>query len=265
MYYRRGEYKRPHLEAWHAQTQLLWYWWTPHAMQICFMWGKSKSPTRLCLPNLGLHPKKFSLWMTLPRTSSLSGAVFPAMFDSSPKQWTEGVRPPYEVNDEHLRSFAKCFDCSNLFSNSSTVVFRKKKMGRLREKQRSLEFTRSVDFFLQASGYMCSTSARWAFGRSVEPCLRHVQRSSERYQLRSTFPNLPRKVVGCRLSEKSGLTKTAVFSHFSNLFQSACGWTKTHRWRILYLCKIQNPTKLYWIFHFRTLHCPSERQKSPQG
>jgi len=41
---------------------------------------KSKSETRLCFRNLGLHPKKFSSWMTPPRTSSLSGALFfPAM------------------------------------------------------------------------------------------------------------------------------------------------------------------------------------------
>ena len=46
-------------------------------------------------------------------------------------------------------------------------------------------------------------------------------------------------VVGCRLSEKSGLASC----RFQRaIFQSACGWTKTHRWRILYLCKIQHPT-----------------------
>lgn len=93
-------------------------------------------------------------------------------------------------------------------------------------------------FFLQASGYMCSTSAGWAFGRSVEPCFKHVQSSSERYQLRSAFPNLRRlSVVGC---QKSLAWHPAVFS--GAIFQSACGWTKTHRWRILYLCKIQHPT-----------------------
>lgn len=85
---------------------------------------------------------------------------------------------------------------------------------------------------------MCSTSAGWAFGRSVEPCFKHVQSSSERYQLRSAFPNLRRlSVVGC---QKSLAWHPAVFS--GAIFQSACGWTKTHRWRILYLCKIQHPT-----------------------
>lgn len=35
-----------------------------------------------------------------------------------------------EVNHEHQSSFAKCCDCSDLFANSSAVVFSKKKMGR---------------------------------------------------------------------------------------------------------------------------------------
>lgn len=195
---------------------------------------KSKSETRLCWPNLGLHPKKFSLWMTPPRTSSLSGAFFFSGHgdDSSPKQWIEGISPPYE----HQSSFAKCFNFSDLFANSSTVVFKKKKMGR----KEDLWNSQAVLLFLQASGYMCSTSAGWAFGRSVEPCFKHVQSSSERYQLRNAFPNLRRlSVVGCRLSEKSGLASR----RFQRaIFQSACGWTKTHRWRILYLCKIQHPT-----------------------
>ena len=69
MYYRRGEYKRPHLEA--NDTTPLIQLWRPHGVL-----SSLSSETRLCLPNLGLHPKKFSLWMTPPRTSSLSGAFF---------------------------------------------------------------------------------------------------------------------------------------------------------------------------------------------
>lgn len=58
---------------------------------------------------------------------SVRCVFFPGHGDeSSRKQWIEGVSPPYE----HQSSFAKCFDCSDLFANSSTVVFKKKKMGR---------------------------------------------------------------------------------------------------------------------------------------
>ena len=49
---------------------------------------------------------------------------------------------------------------------------------------------------------------------------------------------------GCRLSvvgcQKSLAWHPAVFS--GPFFSRPCGWTKTHRWRILYLCKIQHPT-----------------------
>lgn len=113
-------------------------------------------------------------------------------------------------------------------------------------------------FFLQASGYMCSTSAGWAFGWSVEPCFKHVQSSSERYQLRNAFPNSA-KVVGCRLSVVRKVWPGILAAVFSGPFFSRPVGGQRRIDGESSICVRSNIPRinLYWIFHFRTLDCPS--------
>lgn len=164
---------------------------------------------------------------------SVRCVFFPGHGDeSSPKQWIEGVSPPYE----HQSSFAKCFNCSDLFANASTVMFKKKKMGR----KEDLWNSQAVFVFFCRPLGICAVHLPDGLSDGAWNLALNMYKAHQKDTNWGTpSPTLRRlSVVGCQKS---------LAWHFGRrfqraIFQSACGWTKTHRWRILYLCKIQHPT-----------------------
>lgn len=169
--------------------------------------------------------------------------------DSSPKQWIEGASPPYA----HQSSFAKCFNFSDLFANSSTVVFKKKKTGR----KEDLWNSQAVFVFFCRPLGICAVHLPDGLSDGAWNLALNMYKAHQKdtnWGAPSPLCEGRLSVVGC---QKSLAWHPAVFS--GPFFSRPVGGQRRIDGESSICVRSNIPRiNLYWIFHFRTLDCPSE-------